>query len=255
MYTKSIIFLFCVLICLIFSQKVDAQQTVFEETTVIYKRENIWGAYVHTQGVGFLYRKTFHRTGFSRYIFEVEMASVKHSKEIKKFNPLNDNNRGYFYGKKNSVWFIRPSFGLFNTIAPKQSLKGVSISYIYSIGPVIAWAKPIYLLIRNNTQDPGYAYLTIEPYDENKHNLDNIYGRASWWKGLGKSKFYPGLYLKWGVNFDYSMEQSEVNALEAGMMIDAFPARIPIMAPSKVKNDWLFLNLYVNITFGNRFTQ
>lgn len=234
---------------------VRSQQTVFEETTVLYKRENIFGAYAHTSGIGFFYRKTHHLSGFSRYTYEIEITSLKHPKEIKKFNPINDNNRGYFYGKKYSIWLLRPSLGYFRNFVPRQSLRGVSISSMFSVGPVVAWAKPIYLLIRNTTSDPRVDYLTTEMYDENRHNIDNIYGRASWWKGLGKSRFYPGIYAKWGYNFDYASRQDEVTAIEAGIMADVFMKRIPIMAPAVVKNNWCYLNLYVSIMFGSRYTQ
>ena len=54
-----------------------------------------------------------------------------------------------------------------------------------------------------------------------------IYGRASFTKGLNEIKVMPGIYAKGGFNFEYSKEDKVIHAIEVGAQINAFPKRDP----------------------------
>lgn len=179
-----------------FSSK--AQQTTFDQTRIIYQRQWMAGVFIHTQGWGIDYKIGKNLTGFKKRLWEFELLTMKHPKEIRQYNQYANNTKGYFYGKENALYILRTGIGLKNIFAPKQTAKGVAISYIASIGPSIGFAKPIYLVIMQQ----GYPYVTYktEKYDPEKDFVDNIYGRASGLMGIGEIKLYPGLYSKFGLN-------------------------------------------------------
>ena len=76
----------------------------------------------------------------------------------------------------------------------------------------------------------------------------DIYGKASFTKGLNETKIMPGLYAKAGFNFEYSKEDKIIHAIEIGGQINAFPKKIPIMAVSDNKS--IFFSLFVSYRFG-----
>ena len=43
-------------------------------------------------------------------------------------------NGGYYYGKLNTVLVLRTSIGYMKEFIPKQSIKGVSVSYVFNLG-------------------------------------------------------------------------------------------------------------------------
>ena len=78
----------------VLTQALFAQETVFEEGRTIYKRENAFGAIIHTAGWGLTYKYGVYTSGFTRRIYEVELVGVKHPKEIKSFSSVFDNSNG-----------------------------------------------------------------------------------------------------------------------------------------------------------------
>jgi hypothetical protein len=58
----------------------------------------------------------------------------------------------------------------------------------------------------------------------------------------------PGLYAKFGFNFEYSKQDKIIHAIELGGQVNAFPTKIPIMAGSD--NKALFFSLFVSYRFG-----
>ncbi len=227
-----------------------AQQTVFDEVRVLYRSERTGGLMLHTHGFGFNYRLVRNLNAKEKRVFECEISTLKHPKELKKFNPYREDTRGYFYGKKNSVLVLRPNIGYHNTFATKQTIKGVAVSYLIHGGPTLAFAKPVYLEIRSWPYDRNE--IKVEKYDEDRHFVDNIYGRAPFAKGLEETKIYPGIFLKTGLNFEYAHEQDVIRAMEVGMIFDFYPQALPIMTPKYVNQQNLFFNLYISFLFGSR---
>ena len=232
---------------------VEGQQTVFDETQVLYYSEMAGGVILHTSGLGinFLYAKNI--TAFRRQVYEAELVGMKHEREIKTLSDVN-NIRGYFYGKQNSLTILRTSFGKQNTFIPKQNLKGVAISSDFNYGISHGFAKPVYLAIGYSDDRPNLIFDEIrdEKYDPQRHFPDNILGRASIFKGLDEIKYYPGLYLKYGLNFEYSHDSDFIKAIEVGATIDAFYKEIPIMAFNA--NQQVFYSFYFNFIYGKRKT-
>jgi hypothetical protein len=113
--------------------------------------------------------------------------------------------------------------------------------------------KPVYLLILKPTSDPKVAYVTEEKYDPAKHSISEIYGRASFMKGIGETKLHPGIYGKFGFNFEYGVRDEMTKVIEAGVSVDAYPKPVPMMAFTPDKN--IFLSLYLNFQIGKRYNK
>jgi len=235
----------------VLTQALFAQETVFEEGRTIYKRENAFGAIIHTAGWGLTYKYGVYTSGFTRRIYEVELVGVKHPKEIKSFSSVFDNSNGYVYGKLNSILVLRFSIGQHSTFINKQSVRGIDISYILNTGLSFAYAKPVFLEVVDTSKTP--IEYPIERYDPEKHPQGFIVGKASWFRGFFNGKFYPGAYIKAGLNFESSRQANKINALEVGAILDVYLQKIPIMANDFNRN--YFLNLYVSFTFGSKKTE
>ena len=231
-----------------------AQQTVYDETRILYKKELHGGLMAHGDGWGANFFHGKHRTARSRRMIGIEIVGMKHPKEIKSFNPYYEDARGYFYGKLNSVLLFRPTWGRKELITDKLRKRGVEVNYVWGIGPSIAMLKPVYLQIGKPSLP--YETIAVERYDPEVHYPDDIFGRASWFKGIEESKFRVGGFARFGLNFEHSGSAAGIKALEVGGTIDAFPERLPIMADlDGVQNKQVFLELYISVQFGKKYVR
>ena len=244
---------FLIVTLIIIRQSLIAQETVFEEARTIYKREQAFGAVIHTTGWGLTYRYGKYTSGFTRNTIEGELVGIKHPKEIQSFSSIFDNSNGYVFGKLNSILVLRGGVGQYKTFIGKQSVRGIAISSILNIGLSTAYAKPVYLEVIKIDETDGFITSEIEKYDPDKHTQGDIIGKASWFRGLFGGKFYPGVYFKGGLNFESSTQASKINSLEVGAILDLYLQRVPIMANEF--NRQYFFNLYVSLTFGSKKTE
>ncbi len=227
---------------------INKSDTRFDEIRLIYRKQNVFSAIVHTKGLGFNYRHYNVLNATQKTFYNIEWVTLKHPKEVK-ITTFNTDARGYVYGKKNDVSILSGSFGYEKIKHEKQSLNGVQISLNYSIGPSIAILKPVYLEI-------AYPYLitgarkVIEQYDETKHSQSQIFGKANVFYGLDKLRFLPGLNVKAAVQFEYSKSDEYVRAIEIGLRSDIFLKDIPIMAI--IDNNFAFLNIFACWQFGKK---
>lgn len=243
--------LLSIIVFVFFVQLIFAQGTVFEEKRTIYKKEQTFGATIHTTGWGVVYRYGKYTSGFSQRIYEVELVGKKHPKEIKTFTSLFDNSNGYVYGKLNSIMILRGGIGKHATFISKQSVRGIAISYVLNAGISLAYAKPAYVkVIEVDSIEIKYP---VEKYNPNKHTQGDIVGGASFFKGFFGGKFYPGAYVKAGLHFESSIVANKISGLEVGGILDVYPQKVPILANDL--NRYYFFNLYVSLTFGSKKTE
>jgi hypothetical protein len=243
---KKVVYFF---FCLLPFQAVVAQETIFEEKTTTFSSEKFGGIGMHTNGFHATFSWGEYLTGFTKRIYEIEIANIRHPREIKSVSPLDDDMRGYVYGKKNAFYTIRPSIGFHKIFVPKQSVKGVSISYVAHIGASLGLAKPIYLAVEKQ-DERNNIFIVREKFDPDEHQQGEIYGRASFLNGLDEIRLYPGAFIKAGFNFDYGGDRETLRAIELGLKADVFLKKIPIMAFTD--NRQLYLNIYLSILFGVR---
>lgn len=232
------------------------QETIYDETRVLYKKELLGGLTLHGDGWGINFFHGKHRTAKDRRMTGIEIVSMKHPKEIKSFNAYYEDSRGYFYGKQNSMIIVRPTYGRKHQITDKIRRSGVEVNYVWGIGPSLGLLKPVYLQIgkRSDLDIFPYETIVVERYDPNEHDGDNIYGRASWFRGFGEMKLYPGAFGRFGFNFEHSGQVAGIKAIEVGVSMDAYATPVPIMAELEgVTNKQFFFAFYLSVQFGKKF--
>lgn len=242
------------LILLIFSAFYSSGQEMESDTIldqVLLRKKMSGGLVLHNRGWGFQFQKGRNITYFKSFIWEVSAVSMKSPKQIRTINPYFSNARSYFYGKMNHVFVLRGGIGFDKMLNRKPYWGGVEIRLVGTGGVSLAITKPIYLYILKFTSSYYDYQILIEKYDPEKHFLDNIYGRAPFSRGLGELRFYPGVYGKLGMNFEYGRYNSKIKSLEVGAIIELFPIPVPIMALNEP--NYYFLTLYLSISIGKRF--
>lgn len=233
------------------TQTVNVNSNVYDETKLLYRNEANMGFLVTTNGFGLAYRRGWHVTNARKRVFEIEMVTYRHQKETKTVNQYYDHPKGYYYGKLNSLFIIRPGFGYQNVFYSKPEHNGIEIRYVAFVGLSLALAKPVYLEILEPTPIQGQRLIVTERYDPTQHFIDNIYGRAPFMRGFGETKIHPGGYAKFGVNFEYGSLDNDIKALETGITVDAYPKAIPLMANEH--NSPILISLYISFTYGGKW--
>ena len=223
---------------------------------ILYKYERTFGLFSHSNGFGMNFRKGTNTTGYTKRILEIEVATIKHSKEHKRYHESRES-KGYIFGKSNAFLTIRSSIGEQRVIASKTDMGGIEIRYIYMVGASLGILKPIYLKILQDV--PGSTTkvdIVTEKYDPAKHGTYNIYGKAPVLKGIDELKLVPGGFAKFGMSFEYGNEVTKIRSLEIGMMLDVYYKQVPIMAeldPSFNPNNFFFFGFYVSLNYGKRW--
>jgi len=216
-----------------------------------YRTQNQFGVYLHTRGIGGYYRRGWRQTGFSNKILNVELLSMRHPKEYKVTPPGQQNIRGYYLGKINTVTMLRGSFGWQKTLFDKEVKRGVRVSYFFLFGPTIAFVKPVYVEVQHEDELGVATFISTERYDYEKHSSANVLGRAPILTKVNETKLYPGLHVKLALNFEYSPDDAMIRALETGINFDAFGKVIPIMA--NTYNNQFFTTVYLAFHLGKRY--
>ncbi len=245
-----------------------------EEKPILLRQEMSFGVTLHTSGWGFEVKRGRNITGFKKLMFEAQFVSMKHPKERRVINPFFENSKSYFFGKLNTFNIIRASAGARKTLYSKADRTGVEVRFIYMGGLSLGITKPVYLeILTEEPPNSGLYDVVTEKYDPNNqnHNPENIYGRASFTQGLDEIKFHPGGYAKVGFNFEYAPFHEDIKAIEVGASLDAYPRRIPIMAvqvdsdnngildgkdkwdPYHKPNKQFFLTFYFTLIYGRKW--
>ena len=218
---------------------------------VLYRNESNICIMGHSNGFGFNYRRIKHVTATKKGVFEIEVLNMRHPKEAKISNQYFENSKGFYYGKLNNFQIIRPGVGYQKVIFRRAERKSVEIRMGTFLGASLGFAKPIYLEILHETSFPGEFVVKEERYDPTKHFPDNIYGRAPYLKGFDETKIYPGGYFKLALSFEYADYHNDVKAIETGIVVDAYPTVIPLMALTK--NQQVLLTFYVSLVYGKKW--
>lgn len=111
--------------------------------------------------------------------------------------------------------------------------------------------KPIYLEISQVPIGAPYKDTKVERYDPAKHSFDDIFGGTSFTKGFSEMQFYPGIYAKFALNFDYKVSTKKIGTVETGIVADYYFRKVPIMA--KAENFSYFISFYLSINFGKKW--
>jgi hypothetical protein len=223
-----------------------AQGELDEQQKVFFRNEKSFGILLNSDGIGVSYREAKRIDYRNKRLLEIDAGTLKNSKEYRQPSAYTQGG-SYVFGKLNSTFYLRAGIGHQHELFKKADLGGIAVRYFYSVGPVFALYKPVYykvLYVYSATE----GEIKVEKFDPSIAIPQDIYGRASFIKGLTEIKFMPGLYAKAGFNFEYSKEDKIIHAIELGGQLNAFPVKIPIMAGDNNKS--LFFSLFVSYRFG-----
>lgn len=224
-----------------------AQGELDEQQKVFFRNERSFAIVLNTDGMGISYRGAKRIDYLNKRLLEIEAGTLKHPKEYKLSNPLVQSASTFVFGKLNSVIYLRGGIGHQHELFKKADLGGIAIRYFYSAGPVIALYKPIYYKVIYLVSPTSFD-IKEEKFNVSIALPQDIYSKAPFTKGLNETKFMPGIYAKGGFNFEYSKEDKIIHAIEAGVQINVFPKKIPIMASSD--NKTIFVSLFISYRFG-----
>jgi hypothetical protein len=223
-----------------------AQGELDEQLKVFFRNERTFAVLLNTDGIGVSYRAAKRIDYLNKSLIEIEAGSLTHPKEYKLSNPYIQGGR-FVFGKLNSTFYLRGGIGHQKELFKKADLGGVAIRYFYSAGPVISLYKPVYYKV--------FYPLSLFEYEIKEEKFNNsitlpqeIYGRASFVKGLNEIKVMPGIYAKGGFNFEYSKEDKVIHAIETGAQLSVFAKTLPIMASDD--NKMIFFSLFVSYRLG-----
>lgn len=219
------------------------------------RNENSFGILFNSNGLGISYRHGKRLDGFRKRLFEIDYVGIRHPKEIKSYNDLNSSQKKFVYGKINQFGTLRIGFGKQKEIFSKTDKGGIAIRYFYSVGVNIGFLKPIYYEVAYPDPFDYRLYnLIIEKYDfYEQHTEGFVYGKASFFEGLGETKIKPGAFLKIGAAFDFSADPEKIRSIEAGFSLDLFLDIIPIMATRE--NNQFFPSFFINYRFGKTYSK
>lgn len=237
-----------------------SQNELYDTPLVVFKDQKTARFFAHTSGlgVGFSYGKYEDPHHITTY--NVELLNVRHEKERKRYNDYYDiyrDAKGFVYGKLNSFFILRPTYGKKKIFTDKLRYKGVQLGQNWEIGPSLGFAKPVYLEIASPSINFIDKTISIERYSPEEHDLSEIYGRASNLRGLNQLKLYPGIHLKYGLNVEYSNDKNGIKGIETGVTFDGYLTEIPIMAEDVygiggAENQQFLFNFYVNFFIGRK---
>ncbi len=233
---------------LFFIPFLQGQGEIDEQQKIFYRNESTVHFSLNSTGYGGGYRYGKRINYLNKRLYEFDFNYFRHPKEIKMYNPYSPNARGFVYGKMNLFFNFRLGYGFQRDIFRKIDKGGVAVRSLFTFGPSIGFYKPVYYEIIHFISMNTYTIVEMKFDPTSLHSPNDIYGRASFFKGWDEVKFVPGAFAKLGFNFEFSKFDPMVQALEAGIALDAYPKKIPIMASPD--NNSLFISLYVSFHIG-----
>ena len=222
-----------------------AQGEILEQPRIFYRNERSFGLMMNTNGFGAGYRYGKRINARNKTIYSAGFSFIKHPKELKINNTYDYRSRSFVFGKKNSFIDLETGWGRQKEMFRKVDRGGISVRRYFTLGPTLGILKPVYYEIYNYMED----VFTIEKFSADV-DRSNIYGRASFFKGLKEISFVPGATASAGFSFEYSTSDISIHALEAGLTLNFFPKRIEIMAMDIQNNSFYFVSLFVSYRFG-----
>jgi hypothetical protein len=238
-----------IVISLLFYLQIGVSQTEksADDVKLYYRSSVAYGFALHTRGIGASFKYQQHLSYKVKRFYTFNFQNLKHPKQEKVVNAFDDNAKGFFYGKTNALMNARFGIGEQRAIALKEVKKGVQIAWVYSGGFNLGLLKPVYLEVYDVE---GNNQVITERYDPEKHAMGTIYGRGSIFKGVDEMEFVPGLFGKFGLNFEYSPYDQKLKSLEVGVAVDWFYKEIPMMY--NTYNNQYWVTFYLMLELGKK---
>lgn len=218
----------------------------------LYKKECSGGLRLQTNGIAL-----YLEYGWIKDIKRTRLLQIEYLYHInymqKRQKAQRQSGRDFAYGLQNRFHAIHLSYGFKRTIADKADRNGVRLSVSFFGGFSLGLVKPYYL----NLRQPSDGDIVVKPERYSEANasrflsLDSIIEAAPIRYGLNQIEPVPGVHLKSSLDFDWGTKDAFVKALEAGIMLDLYYKRIPVMINKT--NRFYQIGLYLAFHFGKRW--
>ncbi len=243
-------------------------QNYYEDNKgIVYNKVTTVDLKLHTFGFAIGLNFGTIRTYYLTRYFNFEFGEIRHPKEFRQSFDLPVSSgrisRAFIFGKQHNFFVLRGGLGAKRYLSEKAKKKGVAIAISYSGGPSLGLLKPYYLDLRRFPDPPapgGQVVISSEKFSEENRDdfldINKIIGSSGFGQGLGEIALRPGGHAKFGIQFDWGAFDEFAKALEAGIMVDFFFTRIPIMVEDptieNVENRFLFVNFFLSMQLGKR---
>jgi len=229
-------------------QKINALIRQSEEGVLVYSKQSIFGLQFRSNGYGLFYELGKMKTNRKTNIYRLDLTEIKDAKEDKLPSGGVFFGNPYIYGKKNNFYQLTLGFGQQYILGQKGNKNGVAVSAIYNAGFVAGLLRPYYLEVQ--TPPSGSKIIKYSVKDSALFLGPSIVGGAGLNKGWSEMTFKPGIFGKAALRFDYGRFNETVSGIEAGLSVEAYGSKIPIMLQQK--NKQLFFQGYISVLFGRR---
>ncbi len=240
----AILFFIGIISLPLFSQgEIDDQQKIF------YRNEKTYAFSLNSNGFGANFRYARRIDAFKKTLYETGINLIKHEKEIK-ISISNSQQLGgsFVYGKLNAFATIRGGIGLQKELFRKEDKGGISIRYFYTFGPSIGLLKPVYYDVIVYEEDSQGIDVQVRKRMKFESHILMIERKAPFYVGFDELSVMPGAYGKFGFTFEFGKSDVIFNAIEAGIVLDVFIKKVPIMANEQ--NHWIFPAFFLSYRFG-----
>ena len=229
------------------------------EERILYSNQNTFRLVATTQGFGLGFNFGKIKNIYSTRIWDFEITNLFSLKKVRLVNPYVYGGKGFVYGKLNNCLVIRADYGEQRLISGKPYWGGVETRVVYQGGLSLAILKPYYYYVRLRSTD-GTEHYEYQTFDQRDQWID-ILGRAPFFEGFRGLKVSPGLHFKAGFNFEFAKSEARVFALETGLLLEAYPLGVALMADLGEKTVWkeiqkrAFLMFYITFSMGKRYNK
>jgi len=233
----AILLLSFIIILPVFSQgEIDEEVRIYS-----FRNEITYAVHLNSNGFGAGFRYAKRQNASKKSLYETDFNFIKHAKEIKIHIPyVQQNGNGYVYGKLINFGTLHLGIGSQKEIFWKEDKGGISIRYFYSFGPSFGFQKPIYYEVLD--QDSGNI---LRKKFEEHTTFDR---KAPFYYGLNEISLVPGIYAKFGFTFEFGKSKNVFNAIETGVLTDAYIKKVNIMANKY--NSWIYPAFFISYRFG-----
>ncbi|RLD42893.1 MAG: hypothetical protein DRI86_10900 [Bacteroidetes bacterium] len=217
----------------------------------LLKREKSFGINFNSDGWGVGYRLGKAITYKNKKTWDINFSFIGDSKQERQlWISASSSAKSFFYGKLEYFYGLQIMRGRQKIIAEKPYWGGVEIRWFYYGGLNVGIGKPIYLYVFDQATNNS---VVLEKYDPTKHEIEDIFGRGPYTKGLSELSIHPGLSFKLGLNVEFEAFQEKTKAFEAGIIVDTYAIPIQIMGLNEP--EYFKIRLFLAFRFGSRYNK
>ncbi len=231
-----------------------------DEDKLLYNKEWSIGFRLLSNGWEVFGEKAKIKNIYKTRIIQFGFSQIRHWKETKREPKYQFSNSGsqrsYYYGLQNLFITLRTAYGFRKNIADKAERNGVRFAISYMGGFTLGLLKPYYLELAYKDINNEFAPVIVsQRYSQENHEkflqVDSIVGASDFGKGITEIEFIPGIYGKFGLNFDWASKEKVVKALEVGVVVDLYYKDIPLMVLKD--NRFFHIAAYIGFQIGKRY--